>query len=61
MPKPKKSKIPAPVIEVKPVTRAPSREEEKYTFNQYSKKVVKVKVVYEAESKITDLKKKKKR
>ena len=65
MPKKKSKKVAAASKAIiKTVTRAPTqevREEEEFSFNYYSKKVVKLKVVNGAESKIVDLKKKKRR
>ena len=66
MPKKRSKKVAAANKAItKTITRAPTqmgvREEEEFSFNYYSKKVVKLQVVSGAESKIIDLKKKKKR
>ena len=59
MPK-KKRKASVPEQEQQNATRVPTqeREEEEFSFNCYSRKTVKLKVVCHAETEIVDLKKK---
>ena len=53
----KKHKASAPTVE-ETVTRVPTqeREEMEFEFNHYTKKTVKLQVVYQAEAEIVDLK-----